>query len=73
VNIPVQEDDRQSPDRDDFSDLAEIERPLPDPFDLSEALPAKLCGCPVPRRNEDTCHRCGRSLPPEAGEAYEAA
>jgi len=47
---------------DDLSDLSE-ERPLPDPMDLSFARPAKRCDCPVPRRDEDTCHRCGRTLP----------
>jgi hypothetical protein len=56
-------------DPDYLSDLSD-ERPLPDPVELSEALPAKSCDCPEPRRNEDTCHRCGRSLPIDAEEVY---
>ncbi len=59
-------------DPDDFSDLDDVERLLPDPIDLSKARPARRCDCPdVLYDAEDPYNRlvCGRLLPGEVADA----
>lgn len=49
-------------DEDEFGDLADDEAPLPEPLDMSQARPAKVCECPAPWGDDGTCGICGHAL-----------